>query len=200
MRTIILLTAIAAASMAGNVEVHPGSIERDGDWLYYDNGSPEWLSWDGTYRGVWFNINDFVPGGGSGPVPQCEFWFYHHSSYPWDTSDVSLELWNGGVEGPQVLLAEDMVTALHYSPVYADFSPAVAEPEFWALANTELSAGGWPSILGDGAQGTVYHSFFSDDFISWEPWDIDGACNYFVSAQMGESLAETTWAGIKAVF
>lgn len=200
MRTVILVSAIAAAALAGNVEVHPGGIERGIEWLTYDNGTPYWFSWDGAYRGVWFNIEDFIPGGGSGGVGLGEFWFYHHSSCPWDTGDVFLELWNGGVEGPQVLQAQDQVTALHYAPVYADFWPAEVEPEFWALVNTEMSAGGWPSTLGDGAQGTVYHSFFSDDFIVWEPWDIGGACNYFISVDWGGSFAETTWAGIKAVF
>jgi hypothetical protein len=200
MKQLIVFTVIAASALAGNVEVHPGSIERDGDWLVYDNGTPEWLSWDGTYRGVWFNIEDFIPGGCGYTVQIGEFWFYHHASYPWDTGDVVLELWNGEVDGPEVFLALDTVTALHYAPVYALFWPPLTDTEFWALVNTEMSAGGWPSILGDGAQGTVYHSFFSDDFIVWEPWDIGGACNYFIAVYIGNSLAETTWAGIKAVF
>ncbi len=204
MKQLIVFTVIAASALAGNVEVHPGSIERDGDWLVYDNGTPEWLSWDGTYRGVWFNIEDFLPAAYWGFLEQSEFWFYHHSSYPWDTGDVYLEIWNGGATGPQTQVDQTMVTAVHYAPVYATYSFAVpVENNFWALANTGMSAGGWPSILGDGAQGTVYHSFFSDDFVVWEPWDIGGACNYFVAVYWTSNPAtfhSLTWGSLKATF
>ncbi len=68
-----------------------------------------------------------------------------------------------------------------------------------------MSAGGWPSILGDDAQGSswggVAHSFYSDEFIAWEPWTIgDGPCNYFISVTDPLSLEATTWGSIKTVF
>ena len=67
--------------------------------------------------------------------------------------------------------------------------------------NTEMSAGGWPAVLGDGEQGSIFHSFYSDDFIVWEPWDIGGACNYFISvyAELG-AFDNTTWGALKTTF
>ncbi|MCD6587454.1 MAG: hypothetical protein J7K88_02790 [Candidatus Fermentibacteraceae bacterium] len=60
-----------------------------------------------------------------------------------------------------------------------------------------MSSGGWSSTLSDGTPGT--HSFFSDDFIIWEPWGDMG--DYFVRAGMLEwALANTTWGSVKAAF
>jgi hypothetical protein len=37
-----------------------------------------------VYRGVWFKTADFQPASSaSAEVP--EFWFYEHTSYPWET-------------------------------------------------------------------------------------------------------------------
>ncbi|MCK5786924.1 MAG: hypothetical protein KAH54_10265, partial [Candidatus Sabulitectum sp.] len=151
------------------------------------------------YRGVWFNIEDFVPGMSSCAVEQSEFWFYHHASYPWDTSDVYLEIWNGDSMAPTTQLDQTMVTAIHYAPTFACYSPIVeAEANFWGLVNTEMSAGGWPATLGDGTPGV--HSFFSDDFIVWEPWGDMG--DYFVRVFGWPPwfLGNTTWGSLKATF
>jgi hypothetical protein len=202
-KAMAVLAVLSLVAFAGQVAVDLNPVERDGDWLVYDDGSTKWLTWGGTYRGVWFNIEDFIPGGGDGLLEQSEFWFYHHSSYPWDTSDVYLEIWNGDAMGPMTQMDQTMVTAIHYAPVYASYSPEVAvEENFWALANTEMSAGGWPAILGDGnAPGTIFHSFFSDDFIVWEPWDIGGACNYFIAVNWNPGAFDnTTWGSLKATF
>jgi len=60
-----------------------------------------------------------------------------------------------------------------------------------------MSSGGWPSILGDGTPGT--HSYFSDDFMQWEPWGDTG--NYFIRVKLPEwVLDRSTWGSIKAVF
>jgi len=203
-KAIAILAVLSLVSFAGQIAVDLGTIERDADWLVYDDGSPNWLTWGGTYRGVWFNTQDFNPGWGGGDVDQAELWFYHHSSYPWDTSDVYVELWNGDAMGPTAQLDQTMKTAIHYAPIYVTYSPVVAvEQNFWILANTEMSAGGWPAVLGDGAQGTIFHSFFSDDFIVWEPWDIGGACNYFISASFTAdpgAFDNTTWGALKTTF
>ena len=200
--TTLLLSAV---SFAGQVAVNLGPMpEKDSDWLVYDNGSPAWLTWGGTYRGVWFNMQDFIPGATSATIEQAELWFYHHSEHPWDTSDVYIELWDGDSMGPTGQLDQQMATAIHYAPIYIDYDPAIttADENFWVLANTEMSAGGWPSILGDGMQGSVYHSFYSDDFIVWEPWDIGGACNYFISvyATLNAAFDATTWGALKTTF
>ncbi len=98
-------------------------------------------------------------------------------------------------------LDQTMITALHYAPVYATYATplATATAEFWVFANTEMSSGGWPSSLGDSSPAD--HSFFSDDFIIWEPW---GWGDFFVAveADINESSAldRTTWGSLKATF
>ena len=201
MRALLPAILTVFIAMAGELPVNLDPIQSDGDWLTYDDGTPSWLTWGGTYRGVWFNMDDFIPGSGDVSLGAAEFWFYHSADRPWDTGDVYVEIWNGGAMGPTVQLDQQMLTAVHYSPVYAEYEPfIIAEPDFWALANTEMSAGGWPSTLGDGAQGTVYHSFYSDDFIVWEPWEIGGACNYFIRIELGWDFSSGTWGSLKATF
>ncbi len=196
---IAILAVLSLAAFAGQVAVNLDPIQRtDADWLVYDDGTAQWLTWGGMYRGVWFNTEDFVPGETSAAVEELEFWFYHHSSYPWDTSDTYIELWNGDAMAPVTQLDQTMITAIHYAPQIISYAtPIVAEGNFWGFQNTEMSAGGWPAILGDVANSG--HSFFSDDFIIWEPWTGD----YFISALAtipAAALDNTTWGSLKATF
>lgn len=202
---VVLTTVFSLAATAGNVSVDPGPImEREAyQWLSYHNGTPAWLTWVGTYRGVWFDIEDFRPGGGSSLIAQTELWFFHHSEHPWDTSNAYVELYNGDAAGPITLLDQQMITAQHFTPVYVYYVPPIqVDPDFWIVLNTELSAGGWPSLLGDNDQSLLPHSFFHD-FINWEPWSIGGAyCNYFISAfvEAPSSLRGTSWGSLKNCF
>ena len=169
----------------------PGS---DGT-LSYDDGSAWWFCWEGSVRGVWFNTADFA----GYPVPfeadNTEFWFYHHSSYPWDTAAFYAELWNGGVSGPATVLNQTSVTATHYAAVYAMYSsPVITEDQFWVLENTEMSAGGWPSVLGDSSAPSVVHSF-----CDMEPWEF-GDFLIRTNGWPGGALESATWAGIKTLF
>ncbi len=151
------------------------------------------------YRGVWFDATDFIPYVTYYEIYQSEFWFYHHASYPWDTSDVYVEVWEGPVSNPVTQLDQTMITAIHYAPVYATYAtPLLSSAEFWAFANTEMSAGGWPSILGDGTPGS--NSFFSDDFIIWEPWGDMG--DYFIAVEGFPpwDYSNTTWGSLKVTF
>ncbi len=197
---IAILAVLTFVAFAGQVQIDRGVVEgTDGDWLRYDDGTYNWLTWGGMYRGTWFDATDFVPGTTACDIHQSEFWFYHHSSYPWDGSDVYVEIWDGTVSNPVTQLDQTMITAIHAAPVYATYAtPLVAGAEFWAFANTEMSAGGWPSILGDGTPGT--HSFFSDDFIIWEPWGEMGDYFVAVEADLHQALDNTTWGSLKATF
>ena len=198
-KAIAILAVLSLAAFAGQIVIDLPVAENDADWLEYDDGTAAWLTWGGMYRGAWFNVEDFVPGATGASIEQSQFWFYHHSSYPWDTSDVYLEIWNGDAMGPTAQLDQTMVTALHYTPVGATYAtPLIAEANFWALANTEMSAGGWPAVLGDGTAGV--HSFFSDDFIVWEPWGDMG--DYFISVYADPimALGNSTWGSVKATF
>ena len=128
-------------------------------------------------------------------IQQADLWFYHHSSLPWDTSDFYLELWNGDTEGPSTRFNQVQATAIHYSPLIYTYDTSSyhlhLDDNFWCLVNTEMSSGGWPSIISDMQQGTIYHSLYSDDFLTWEPWENGGACNYFIRIDVDLFCFET---------
>ena len=175
-------------------------VEMDWEWLTYCSGTPGWITWGGTYRGTWFHLEDFYPGVSETALSASEFWFYHHSSYPWDSSDAYIELWNGDENGPVLQLSQDILTAVHFAPVYVYHEPPVEVPgDFWVLVNTEMSAGGWPSLLGDNSAQPVSHSFFSDDFIVWEPWFFGR--NYFIAVLADvDAISTTSWGCLKTLF
>ncbi len=194
---VAVLAVLSLSAFAGQTSVDLDPVQRtEGDWFRYDDGTPHWFTWEGKYRGVWFNTEDFIPGMGGFTVTRSEFWFYHHSSYPWDTSDVYIEIWNGDAMAPVTQLDQTTVTAAHYAPVYVVYpTPIETEANFWALTNTEMSAGGWPTSISD--EFPFGHSFHSDDNIIWEPWTGD----YFIAViyDLG-ALSGTTWGSLKAAF
>jgi hypothetical protein len=195
------LLLLSLPLLAGSVRVDlPGGSGGTDDQLTYFNGTPHWLTWAGMYRGTWFNTEDFLPGSTGGVIEEMEYWFYEHASYPWDTDNFYSELWDGDNMGPLVQLEQGIVTAYHYAPCYHTFDPGVeVEVNFWVLINTEMSSGGWPSVLGDYSMpGDAGHSFFSDDFIVWEPWGEMG--EYYIVATTGTALEATTWGSMKALF
>ena len=201
-QALAVLAILTMVAFAGQIRVDlPGGSGGTDDELTYFNGTPHWLTWGGMYRGTWFNTDDFMPGSTSFNLEQMEYWFYESTNTdPWDTDDFYSEIWNGDDMGPLVLLAQGVVTAPHYAPCYHTFDPdLVVEQNFWGLINTEMSAGGWPSVLGDYAMpGDAGHSFFSDDFIVWEPWGEMG--EYYLVAHGTFALNNTTWGAVKALF
>lgn len=198
-QALAVLAILTMVAFAGQVRVDlPGSGGTDDDLTYF-NGSPHWLTWGGMYRGTWFNTDDFMPGSTGCDLDQLEYWFFQHASYPWDTDQFYSELWNGDQTGPQILLAQQVVTASHYSPSYHYYVYIITEQYFWCLVNTELSAGGWPSILGDSSMpGDAGHSFYSDDFQLWESWGELG--EYSIACWLHGLLNTTTWGSLKALF
>ena len=207
MRIVLsVLLVVATLTPASNYLLErPLHVGGDPVYCQYDDGSAYWLTWGGLYRGTWFDAEDFWPGISWWDVWWCEFWFYHHSSYPWDTASFYCEVYNGGISLPATQLAQTSAAALHYSPCYVDYDPSVeTETQFWILVNTEMSSGGWPSLLGDNTPNTEYgnHSLFSDDFVVWEPWVIQGPVSndYFIREECSIGLAQTTWGSIKTLF
>ncbi|MFO7949283.1 MAG: hypothetical protein R6U36_02835 [Candidatus Fermentibacteraceae bacterium] len=208
MAIAILLTAAAFVS-AGNVAI-PDPVETapSDDELTYFDGTSWWLSWDGTYRGTWFNSADFYGGPYNVLINASELWFYHHPSCPWDTSEYFFELHNGPQSGPDYEHFRVQCTALHYAPSEPEYDDCyTCEPQFWLVASTELSSGGWPSILGDNTPNEVDHSFYSDDFETWEPWIIQGptANDYEMYCWWdcygpGYGFESATWGAVKALF
>ena len=201
-RFLAPLLLISLPLLAGKIVVElPGGSGGTDEELTYFNGTPYWLTWGGMYRGTWFNIQDFMPGSTEFSLGEVEYWFYESTNTdPWDTDQFYSEVWNGGQTSPEVLLAQDVVTALHYSPCYHEAYVWV-DQNFWCIVNTEMSAGGWPSILSDNSMpGDAGHSFFSDDFTIWESWGDYG--EFYTVARWGyiNSLKSTTWGSLKALF
>jgi hypothetical protein len=173
-KTACMPATVAAVASAGSIiPDRPLYIPATDDLLQYDDGTANWLTWGGLYRGVWFDLEDFIPGSSGGYLMGMDYWFFHHSSYPWDTAGFFAELYTGDAGAPVTLLDQTSATTVHYQPVEVAYSILV-DNEFWGLVNTEMSAGGWPALLGDNTPQPVDHSFFSDDFIVWEPWVIQG--------------------------
>jgi hypothetical protein len=204
-RVLFVLAALAAVAFATNSIMldRPLYIPATDDVLQYDDGTANWLTWGGLYRGVWFDLGDFAPSAPGCQANSMEYWFFHHASYPWDTASFYSELYTGDVSAPATQLDQTSVTAVHYQPVTATYaSPFDVGTEFWGLVNSEMSAGGWPAILGDNTPQTVDHSFFSDDFIVWEPWVIQGPTSndYFVRADVTIGLESSTWGAIKGLY
>lgn len=155
---------------AGDIQLGsplPISISPGPDWTYaYDDCTACWMTWSGTSRGVWFEATDF--GWTSLTVDHLEFWFSHDAGYPWDTSSFYADLYDGGPSGPDSLLVRTRLTASQYSPVFADYGPSgqIEVTSWWVVENTELSSGGWPSLLGDGTPNNYgTHSYYSDDAV-----------------------------------
>jgi hypothetical protein len=201
--TMCALQILLLPLLSGSLQLdRPLPIAGTDDVFQYDDGTAQWLTWTGLYRGVWFNWNDFASGQPT-QIFDLEFWFFHHSSYPWDTSSFWGELWNGGPSGPAVQLDQTSVAATHYAPCYADYVWIVPDVNFWGIVNTEMSSGGWPALLGDNTPQPVSHSLFSDDFIVWQPWIIQGptANDFLIRACMSAgALQESTWGSIKTLF
>jgi len=170
------------------------------DQLSYDDGSPFWLTWSGTYRGVWFGCGDFYSGSMvlGCAIESVEIWFYHHPQYTWDTSDFYFEVYNASPDtGPFYFLSDTMATALHYAPTVISFQdPPLSDVSFSCVVNTIMSSGGWPSLICDSGgnfTGTP-HSMVSDDAAYWEYWVPGEACSFLVS------LERNSWGQLKSLF
>lgn len=192
------------------VDLPEGPVQSYPDVLLYHDGTPQWLTWAGVYRGTWFRFADFPSSGGPYYLSEMEWWMFEHPSYPWDTSAFYAEIWEGDSNGPMVLLDQQLVYAVHNTPVYTYYDPPlVTEDCFWAIANTEMSSGGWPSMLADGTGYGTWppecRSFFSEDLVIWEPWSSPAPDPYgdFLLCAYGEysfSINPTTWGFLKALF
>ncbi len=195
----LVLLFFSVISATAQVVTDPVTTETDRDWLAYDNGTAHWFTWHGARRAVWFDVQDFIPGAEIIDIYTSQVWFYHDVSYPWDVSDVYIELWNGSVNGPVDILDQSVTAAAHYAPAFIDYEPPVtADRFFWCVANTGMSAGGWPSMLGD---SNLYpaHSFEYDTGI-W--WSLSQYGEYFmrITQTPPPALQRTTWAQLKTVF
>jgi hypothetical protein len=219
MYTILL---VAGSLLAGGWERVPDNLSpaaggQSDQYFYcqYDDGTATWFTWEGTCRAVWFHVHDFDPGSYALGLTYSEFWFYHSSVYPWDTSSFIAEVWDSDDTGvyPYLLLDKQVIPASHYSAVFSYYPPYLQaglnwNSWFWVIANTGLSSGGWPSILSDGSPPDVVgaRSYWSDDMSTWYPWEPGTAsepCDYLIRTYgvgINLSLQESTWGAIKTLF
>ena len=162
--------------------------------LFYDDGTFGGMS--NGLSGVWFHTEDFFSSASTIQLTGVEMWFYHHSSYPWDTAEFYLEIWSGDDESfLEEQLYQSLETAIHYSPVLVDVSQEniTVGSDFWILENTELSAGGWPSAILDGSPPIIPHSYGN------EGWIITG--DMFFRCFADElSIESISWGALKTVF
>jgi hypothetical protein len=185
---------------AGEIAIDPCTVAgSDTAYLQYDDGVGTWLTWAGCSRGVWFDLRDFAPGEDQIGLTFTEYWMYHHSSYPWDTSQFFAEVWTRDEEYPSAMLDRTMVVAVHFAPVFAEYEPLLeAERTFWVLVNTEMSSGGWPSSQADAQPPWSGHSYW------YGPggWQQMTDSDLLVRARgvLPASLARITWGAVKAIF
>jgi len=174
--------------------------------LQYDDGTPAWGCNVGVYRGVWFDVDAFHPTATGFSIETTQYWFWHNSGMPWDTSQFYAEIWNGGSDGPVDLLEQIETTALDQVCTYVTYTPpCTTSADMWVIENCYFSSGGFPMILADGTTRYPPHSFYLSGS-TWEPWGATGTTHHdFFMRAVGdpvypEELNQTTWAGIKAIF
>ncbi len=100
--------------------------------------------------------------------------------------------------GPVVQLDKTMVTALNNIPTFVNYDPPLeVGPDYWCIVNSELSSGGWPSILADYNLG-INHSFIYDDTV----WEIYSWGEYFIAVYWDQltSLDRISWGQLKVIF
>ena len=206
-RTFIFITILLAGVVSAGhspVEITSPQPVSVSEWITYATESPACICWEGIFRGTWFSLNDFYPGATSWEIEQVAVWFDHSVSYPWDVSQVYAEIWSGGQSGPDQQLSQILTTAVDGGPTILSYPASIsAGNDFWVMINTEFSGGGWPSNLGDTESSmSVSHSFYSDNFVSWEPWLIEGnISNYAVFVDMTAlGFDGMSWGELKTIF
>ena len=81
----------------------------------------------------------------------------------------------------------------------------LCEQNFWVIANTDMSNGGWPSLIGDNTPNDSDHSFWSKDFIVWFPWATQGSVSndLWIATEpepWNPGFESATWGAVKALY
>ncbi len=174
------------------------------DLLQYDDGTADWFSFEGEYRGTWFNLDDFYPSvDASGFVLNyAEIWFFHVYTHPWDTSDFIGEIRDGTPESPGTVFAHDTGTAVHLSASYIyPLAPCTTGTDFTVTEIVNFfSVIGAPSIASDVSPAVNPRSFTvsSPGIIDYWQYDFLVRVNGYPVPPV--DLARTTWASLKATF
>ena len=164
--------------------------------MQYDDGTGVWITTG--YNSVWFHAGDFIEPISDFQIESTELWFIHSTSFPWDTSQFTMETWSStGSGGPETLLFQTPAVAESYVPVVIDYSQQCIKPgeDFVLAVNPEFSAGGWPSLLMDATPPPVPHSS------GWAGWFTEGDLLVRCVVEINsEEISPLSWAGIKTLF
>ncbi len=193
-------------AMFANVFCDAGSSAiaavESGDRLQYDDGEPEWLALEGTWRGTWFRATDFCPEAQGFLLGGAEILLY---TDPGDIDLFTLSVHSGGPAGPGDLMYDTTIVAqLMQEPVIVFPESLQTDTDFWLVLHSQSTEGATVPLLGDGTPNSTSHSFYSMDFIQWEPWVVEGpsANDYFIRATGSflpdQPLEHRTWASVKS--
>lgn len=189
----VLLLTISASVRASGTD----------DLLQYDDGTADWFTFEGEYRGTWFNLEDFYPSlDATGfVVNYAEVWFFHvYTTHPWDTSEFIGEITDGTPDSPGTVFAHDTGTAFHLSPSYIyPMAPCTTSMNFTVTEIPQFSEIGAPSIASDISPATNPRSFtVTSGIINYWQYDFLVRINGYPIPPA--ELARTTWASLKATF
>ncbi len=173
------------------------------DLLQYDDGTAEWFTFEGEYRGTWFNLDDFYPAVDATGfvVNYAEIWFFHVLSQPWDTSDFVGEITDGTPYSPGIVFAHDTGTAVHLSPFYLyPVAPCTTNMNFTVTEIPQFSPIGAPSIASDLSPAIELRSFTvtNPGVIDFWQYDFLIRVNGFPIPPV--KLERITWASLKSIF
>ncbi|MCD4706413.1 MAG: hypothetical protein K8S62_01595 [Candidatus Sabulitectum sp.] len=173
------------------------------DLLQYDDGIADWFTFEGEYRGTWFNLEDFYPAVDATGfvVNYAEVWFFHVSTQPWDTSYFIGEITDGTPDSPGTVFAHDTGIATHLSPSYIyPMAPCTTSMNFTVTEIPQFSPFlGAPSVASDLSPATKPRSFtVTSSVIDFWQYDFLIRVNGYPTPPV--ELARTTWASLKATF
>lgn len=172
------------------------------DFLQYDDGTAEWLSFEGDYRGTWFHLDDFYADESISRfvLNYAEIWFFHVYALPWDTSDFIAEITDGPPQTPGDVFAHQNSTALHMSPTMVyPFAPCTTSTDF-TVTELVLSSSGAPSVASDVSPSTVDRSFSVETPGVIDIWQFDFLIRVNGYPAPPVELTRTSWASVKAIF
>ncbi len=174
------------------------------DLLQYDDGVADWFTFEGEYRGTWFNLEDFYPvkDATGFVIEYAEVWFYHvYATHPWDTSDFIGEITDGTPDSPGTVFAHDSGTAVHLSPSYIyPMSPCTSGTNFTVTEIPQFSAYGAPSMASDVSPAANPRSFTVTTPGIIDFWQYDFLIRVNGYPVPPVELARTTWASLKSTF
>lgn len=173
------------------------------DILQYDDGTAEWFSFEGIYRGTWFHLDDFytIEGASRFVLNYAEIWFFHVYSQPWDTSDFICEITDGTPDVPGTVFDHQNSIASHLNPsMIYPFAPCTTSADFTVTELPVFSTYGAPSVASDLSPTTVGRSFSVVSPGNIDIWQFDYLIRVNGYPVPPVELSRVSWAFLKTTF